>query len=170
MKMIVLLSVFFLSSLAYAKVDSLIPADERQAIIMIQGQDEDALNLYNSMNVPVEVSDTNWIKQYQYISSFTGNVIFNLRCLKSKRVAGLASCTLKVFNELIYQTGPTISKELKLVMVGVIDEYDAKKIATNFNIDSNQEIYRSKDNELKISVTKNQRGSVSFFGLSYKGR
>lgn len=162
MKKFFILSLFVISYTSKAEVGALFPNDS--AILVIQGNDSDASNLFEAMNITPSENDK-VITKHIYHETMYAKPVFDLTCKKSKLV-GNASCTLKFFSP-----EAVINKEFKSVLVGINDQFDAPEVAKMFNqISGNPyqaEVFRSLNGKLHIWKTKNSSGEIVSFTMSY---
>lgn len=138
---------------------------DQQAIVIIQGQDTDAKNLYDSMKVtPVE--NGNQLQKEFIHQTAQAEDVFSLLCTASKLNPDLVSCTLKVFPS----SQAIVNKENRWLLVGINDQFDAPDVAKNFNHAGDQyrgEVFKSLDEKLYIYKTFNSQGDVASFTIEF---
>ncbi len=157
-----------ITGLSYSAVHSIIPEDKQSAILIIQGQDLDAVRMYDSMNVE-EVLESNILKKkIEYFAPTNFQTLFTLICNKSILTPELASCTFKIFNVFIGHQYPLIRKDPNWFMLGVGDRAYLRKLIKPFNMNDDGEIFRSESNEFRILVVKDIYDSPISFTMEYK--
>ncbi len=161
------LSFIFLTffSFSYAQADTTVFFPSGDGIVLIQGQDSDASDLFNAMAVaPTEQSGV--LKKHISMSTMSSDPVFDLSCNKAK-LTGTASCTFKIFPALA-----SINKNQKSILLGINDQYDAPAIASSFLHASGNpyqgEVFYSVNRKLRIWKTFDSTGKVVSFTAQYQ--
>ncbi|MBC87323.1 MAG: hypothetical protein CL677_09110 [Bdellovibrionaceae bacterium] len=138
----------------------------QQAVVIIQGQDTDAKNLYDAMKVtPVE--DGNRLQKELVHRTMQAEDVFSLLCTSSQLNPDLVSCTLKVFPS----SQAIVNTESRWLHVGINDQFDAPSVARDFNHTGDRyrgEVFKSLDEKLYIYKTFDRRGDVASFTIEFK--
>jgi hypothetical protein len=162
MKVSFLILLFLFSTYAKAEVFALFPGEN--ATLIIQGNDSDAISLFNSMNVEPANNGSILSKHISFETMFA-RPVFDLACKKSQS-AGNASCTLKFFSP-----EAVINKSQKSVLMGINDQLEAPAVAKLFNNKTTSpyqaEVFLSVDEKLRIWKTFNSSGDIVSFTISY---
>lgn len=158
-KLILLMVGFFWISHSHAEVTASFPSDE--AAIFIQGQDSDAISLFDQMRgFPREINGT-------LAKRVVEGHLFDLKCDKEV-ISGNVSCALKVFAK----PGITvINPQKKFVSMEIYESYWAAGIAESFYTYGG-EVFRSLDGRLRIWKTFKHNGeggwTVATFTIQYQ--
>lgn len=133
--------------------------------VIVQGNDTDAVSLYDSLTAePVESNGINE-KKYELKAS-SGELIFQVSCRKAITSAA-ASCTV-VFNEWLFHPATSqINSEEKYANLEAVDKFYASEIASNFN-ETNGNVFVSEDHSLRIVVLKDHNDKVNKFIANYQ--
>ena len=146
---ITLLSVLLLTLPTQARVNALFEENNDFVSIIIQGQDSDAQNLFDLMATEAQEDEYSSFKSVQIMEPFS------LTCTKSKRVAGLVSCTLKIERH----TWSSINKEDRSAVFTISDPSYIPDYAFHIPRDAT-EIYRSSDDRLVINFMRDLDGQI----------
>jgi len=165
-KSIVSLLICFFCLPALAASKAFFSNDKSKVAILIQGPegDLDGINLFNSMNTPVDESDSLLEKQVSFLATPVDKV-FELSCRTSKIIPNSGSCTLIIYASNFSLFYP----ETKYLLMGINDSIDAKNAARKFNItDKYGYIFTSSDNQLNITAQKNADDKIISFTITYR--
>lgn len=162
MKLLISAIFSLLSISANADVGALFPGES--AWLFIQGNNTDALNLYEAMNVTPDVTSNNLKKRIAFQTT-PENPIFDLSCDKSPLTED-AACIIK-----FTPAGTAINKDQKTILMGINNRISANKMATLFKQISSTpyqgEVFLSEDGKLRIWITFNRDGDVVAFTIKY---
>ena len=142
------LSVYFVCSQSQAEVAALFTP--MKAVLVIQGQDDDAAQLYAAMNA-TEVDSGSSYKKFLSFNQTSGLPLFDLACSIGKEVDGHSSCTMNVYKSAYSQ----LDRVSKAVHFKAKDEM-AQSIAVDFIM---------ADSTGKFFESKNKRMSIYFLNL-----
>ena len=163
MKLLILLVSTLMSANAFAEIYPMFAV--RQATIIIQGADQDAIHLFNAMNVQQEEIDQKIVKKIAHSTMYAEDV-FDLVCTAAKNNLNNVSCTLKVFAS----QQSIVNTERKWFIVGVNDSFDARQVAQQFKHLGGQQagnIFTSTDTKLRIYKTFDSQGEIVSFTIQF---
>lgn len=141
MKLIIILCLTVFNIQAYAIAYAIIAKTNAKAHIILQGQDDDAKRIYDSLSVqPVPINSMNTKR----IASTSGD--FQLVC-NSSIVTNQASCAVTVFAGL----NAFISYEKRQVKF-LLNGLDAEKLSALFPIAKDDYIFESRDSHFLLKA------------------
>lgn len=149
------------SSLGLAKTQIFIQGDS--ATILLQGPDSDAKRFFDSIKQS-PILDGNILKKE--ISFYVvGDEAFKIACSIS-RLSSAGSCSLFFTAQVA-----SIDQNSKSVLLGINDQFDAPRFASNFHDDGDRFrplVFQSEDSKLQIWKTNDSVGKVVSFTLTYR--
>lgn len=133
-----------------------------QAVVVVQGQDEDATNLFKSIDLPPR-ENGNTLSKEIFVESSYGEPIFDLICTKLV-FSKSTTCTIKFF-----APKATINKERETALVEIKDKFEAHFVSNKFiNGKNHSDVFRSLNGKLRIWTAYDNSGQVDSFNISYK--
>jgi hypothetical protein len=167
MKAFLITLLLFAIAPVHAETGILFPPN--QALLIIQGPDSEAKELFDSINVTA-IPEAGLLKKEINLNTTLGPVgepVFNLIC-KYSELSHAASCTLKVFPAM----ETSISRDRKYFLVGVNDRYAAPRIAKMFlDLDTNNHqriVFHSINGKFKIWKMLDVDGKTVSFSMEYR--
>lgn len=161
MKLFFFITLLCFSSVSYSSTEVAFP--EEGAVLVIQGQDSDAGNLYKAMNVPAVLENGIHQKQINVINDSAQEVLIVI-CKKLYGAENTA-CTIDI------KTG-YINKKDRHILVGMNGRYEAPSTGKKFHHQSNDkfrgEIFVSENKKVHFWKTFDSSGSVASVTLEYR--
>ncbi|MFK8139184.1 MAG: hypothetical protein AB8E15_12560 [Bdellovibrionales bacterium] len=157
-----------ISNFAIAETIGVFPSTGTKAKIIIQGNDSDAIRLFDSIqSKPIEENGV--LKKTIKVESFRPvmSTIYEIICAhKLKDADNLTSCELILDSNYSWTTIDPENEFASLVTYGDLDSFSSY---SEFIVPNNSNsIFTSIDNSLKILIERDNTGSPSRFRIEYK--
>ena len=166
MKVLIFFFGVLVSSITHAETFGIFSSTGDTVKIIVQGNDKDAIDLFDSLNVETIENDDSFIKTAKVESLSTWEIIYEVKCKKSKLVRNLVSCTVGLDKAYSWTSIDNINKSAYVVPYGDLDNFASY---SKFNIPEETDlVFQSIDQALTISVERDSSGEIFRFRIDFR--